>query len=97
MALEQNQNAYLVGVFLLSHLDCACMQVPFKGHELKTFTGIIASISGAYAKEKGKYAELLKQFGGVYSPELTRQCSHLIIMRRHGSVNTPREMSAKET
>ena len=69
------------------------LQVAFRGHEVKIFTGVTASISGALAKEKKQNAELIEAYGGIYSPELTKQCSHLIIMKRKG---TTRELSAKE-
>ncbi len=69
------------------------MQVAYKGYEVKLLTGVTASISGALAKEKAKYADLIKAYGGTYSPELTKQCTHLIIMKRKGAT---RELSAKE-
>ena len=74
-------------------VEQALLQVAYKGQEVKIFTGVTASISGALAKEKAKYADLIKAYGGAYSPELTKQCTHLVIMKRKG---TTRELSAKE-
>ena len=66
----------------------------YRGHDLRVFTGLSASISGAYAKEKLRYTQLFSKYGGLYTPELTRQCSHLIIMKREEEVRE--EMSSKE-
>lgn len=50
------------------------------------------SLSGG-GKEKGAYRDLVVENGGAYSPELSGQCTHLVIFKRPGQ---PQEVSAKE-
>ena len=42
---------------------------------------------------KAAYRALVVENGGVYSPELSCQCTHLVIFKRPGQ---PQEVSAKE-
>lgn len=69
------------------------MQVAIKGHELKVFVGLTASITGAYTKEKHTYAEHFVKHGGVYTAEMTRLCTHLIIVKHSEEKES---MSVKE-
>lgn len=63
------------------------------GHALKAFQGITVSISKMLPKEKARFSELIRQHGGAYSPELTKLCTHLVVMNRPGK---PRVVSDKE-
>lgn len=57
------------------------------------FKGLTASISGAVGKDKQRSAELFSKHGGTYLAEMTKQCTHLFIVKK---VSTPREVSNKE-
>ena len=46
---------------------------------MKPFEGCIMSTSGGNASDKKRLAELITQGGGVYSKDLTRSCTHLLI------------------
>ena len=46
---------------------------------MKPFEGFIMSTSGGNASDKKRLAELITQGGGVYSKDLTRSCTHLLI------------------
>ena len=60
---------------------------------MKPFEGCIMSTSGGNANDKKRLAELITQGGGVYSKDLTRSCTHLLIrvVPKDGA-----KMSAKE-
>jgi len=68
-------------------------QVSEEGHSLKVFQGITVSISKMMPKEKTRFSQLIKKHGGTYSPELTKMCTHLVVMNRPGKV---RDVSQKE-
>lgn len=69
-------------------------QVAYEEHRLKPFSGLEISVSGGYGGEKQKAAELVRQHGGTYTPNMTRSCTHLVIL---GPKGDNRDVSTKET
>ena len=45
----------------------------------RPFEGLIVSTSGGNASDKRRLAQLITRGGGVYSKDLTRACTHLLI------------------
>ena len=46
---------------------------------MRPFEGFVVSTSGGNAADKRHLAELITRGGGVYSKDLTRGCSHLLV------------------
>ena len=59
--------------------------VPLQGEGMqqqvakRPFEGFVMSTSGGNASDKKRLAELITQGGGIYSKDLTRACTHLLI------------------
>ncbi len=62
------------------------------GHELGPFEGLTISTSGHNAAEKESLGRVIQQGHGVYSKNMTKACTHLIIKGCEG----PRTISEKE-
>lgn len=62
------------------------------GHELGPFDGLVISTSGHNAAEKDRLGKLILQGGGIYSKNMTKACTHLVINKSDG----PRSISEKE-
>ncbi len=54
-------------------------QVPFRDFTLGTFAGLVVSTSGNNIEEKRQAQQLVENWGGRYSAEFSRQCTHLVL------------------
>ena len=69
------------------------MQEPYEDYAAGVFQGLVLSLSGGSPQAKKEMIDLVKQQGGSYLAELTRECTHLVIMQKDSRA---RVVSAKE-
>ena len=61
--------------------------MPFRDFTLGTFAGLVVSTSGNNIEEKRQAQQLVENWGGRYSAEFSRHCTHLVLKggRTHAS------------
>lgn len=60
-----------------------------KKYSLNGLYGCLISVTGVAFEERSKISSIVQELGGIYSPELKPQCSHLIF---HNQMNNESEM-----
>ena len=65
--------------------------MPHEAHALGPFAGLVICLSGGTAASKAAMVKAVRAHGATQSPELTKQCTHLVICS-----GGPRTESAKE-
>jgi len=67
-------------------LECWHSQslLPFRNFLLQPFVGCIISVTGLSASTRTEIQRLVKAYGGEYTPNLTKRCTHLISQQPQG-------------
>ncbi|KAK9905703.1 hypothetical protein WJX75_004882 [Coccomyxa subellipsoidea] len=91
-SVAKTSSAPIVRPTWLRACHSAGRKVPLNGHELGTFEGLTISTSGHNAAEKENLGRTIQQGRGVYSKNMTKACTHLVIKQCNG----PRTISEKE-
>ena len=67
----------------------ACLEakrlVPTEGHALGPLAGLVVSLTGGHPDDKRRISEALERAGAFYSADLTRRCTHLVVVRGRGT------------